>query len=131
FILPECFYWISDLFFVMKRNNKFFMTKKRIFMRMQRFLIFACFASMQLIQTIDDVISESLTRRPTKTIHANLHVLGKTILRKHVRLKQGATITGKLKVAKLATFHSDVNVEGTLSVVDLVISGSVIGIIGV
>src|SRR5260221_4530790 len=115
-------------------NNNFFMIQKRFLMKMQRlfilFFLVYC-TSTQSMHIADDVINSSLTRRLTKTINTNLNVLGKTTLQKHLRTKQGAHILGKLIVGKLATFYNDVNIAGTLSVVDVIISGSVIGITGV
>ena len=103
-------------------------------MKIQRFLILfllACCVSTQSAQVIDDAINSSSTRRPTSTVRTNLVVLGKTTLQKHLQTKQGAHIFGALKVVKSAQFKSNVNVNGTLSVNDLVISGSVIGITGI
>lgn len=103
-------------------------------MKIQRFLIIFILvfcASMQLAQAMDDAIDSSLTRVATMVIEDNIDVLGKMTLHKHLRTKQGAHIFGTLKVAKSATFKNNVNINGTLSVNDLVISGSVIGITGI
>jgi hypothetical protein len=79
----------------------------------------------------ESVINGSLARRRTKTIDANLDVLGKSTLYKHVLTKQGIHVLGKLKVGKNAKFKENVTVKGTLSVNDLVVTGSVTGITGI
>jgi hypothetical protein len=70
---------------------------------------------------IDNVTNGSLTRRPTLVIVENIDVHGKATFEKHLRTKQGIHCSGKLKVGKKATFKKGVNIQGTLSVTDLVI----------
>ena len=103
-------------------------------MKIQRFLIIfilVCCASIQSAQVVDDAIDSSLTRVATMVIEDNIDVLGKMTLHKHLYAKEGAHILGALKVGKSAKFKHNVNINGTLSVNDLVISGSVIGITGI
>ncbi len=84
-----------------------------------------------LDEIIDNVINGSLTRRPTTTIQNNINVLGKSTFGQHIKTQQGISAAGKLQVGKSAKFKKNVKIDGTLSVNDLVISGSVTGITGV
>ncbi len=109
----------------------------------------------QLLQEDSSIITRSRCLNPL-TVDGELNVKCKTTLKKHLTTKQGAFIHGKLKVGKKATFqdnvtfNKNVDIDGTLSVtdvvitsciddlcvnnlsvVDLVISGSVIGITGI
>jgi hypothetical protein len=95
------------------------------------------------ISSLLSIVSFQLSAKVqgVNVVAANLTVLGKTILKKHVHTKQGIHVQGKLKVGKVARFNNKVFVNGTLSanngainnlsVVDIVISGSVQGITGI
>ncbi len=52
-------------------------------------------------------------------IDENIDVLGKAVLRKHVKAKQGISVSGKLKVGKSALFKSHVTVQGNLAAADV------------
>ena len=110
------------------------------------------FLSLSILLSLCTSLSLSASN---KVITGNLTVLGKTVLKKHLHTKQGMNAQGKLKVGKTARFKKNVITKGTLSandavittleilscmddlcvnnlsVVDIVISGSVIGITGV
>jgi hypothetical protein len=110
----------------------------------------------ELGDDFSDDTHSPITRAHLKTwvINKNIDVLGKGTFHKHVHTKQGIHAHGKLKIGKTARFKKNVKIRGTLSandaviqnlkvvnciknaciknlsVVDLVISGTVTGITG-
>lgn len=104
--------------------------------------IFSLFISLSLL-----IISLPLSAI-TETIKANVTILGKTVIGKHLHTKQGIHAQGNLKVGKNAVINgvfsandaviTDLEVlncmdglcVNNLSVVDIIISGSAIGITG-
>lgn len=82
---------------------------------------------LSLSAMANEIIDDSLTH----IIAANVKILGKTLMQKHLHTKEGIHAEGKLRVDKTARFKKNVVINGTLSVNDLVITGSVQGITGV
>jgi len=63
----------------------------------------------------------------TLIVDENMDVLGEATFYKHVRTKQGIHVSGKLEVAKKATFKSNVKIKGTLSAADAIIASLSVG----
>ena len=75
-----------------------------------------------LNEIIDNISNGSLTRGLRNlVINENIDVLGKSTFEKHIKTKQGISISGKLKVSKTATFNSNVIINGPLTVPDVTI----------
>ena len=79
------------------------------------------------LQYSDDATQNTLspmTRAHVRSliINENIDVLGKGHFHQHIRTKQGITASGKLKVGKSALFKSDVEIQGSLSVADIIIN---------